>query len=214
MYIGPDSMWLLSALPASLCGKRVLDVCSGSGIQGLVCASRGARSVVALEKNPLAVSCARFNAVLNGLDDRYEVRESDLYTALVPGETFDLLVSNPPFMPAVQEVGFPMFADGGATGTELLERIVTELPSWIAEGGEAVFVAVLLGSGESVNFTRTVLAAHAREHHWRVETWVFGKSRVMNTSTAHCVSGWGAAVEHSRQTSSRHGKGLTSGSEV
>src|SRR5258708_3411543 len=66
VYLGEESLWLIHAIPARMRHCRVLDVCAGSGIQGLVCAARGAEKVVALEKSDLAVSVAEFNARLNG----------------------------------------------------------------------------------------------------------------------------------------------------
>lgn len=75
-------------------GDRVLDMGTGSGVNGLLAASRGA-SVLAVDINPEAVSAARRNAGRNGLADRVEVRLSDVFSA-VDG-TYDLIVFDPPF---------------------------------------------------------------------------------------------------------------------
>jgi release factor glutamine methyltransferase len=57
---------------------RVLDMGTGSGINGVMAASRSS-DVMAVDVNPAAVECARANAERNGVADRIEVRESDLF---------------------------------------------------------------------------------------------------------------------------------------
>ncbi|GHJ40698.1 HemK2/MTQ2 family protein methyltransferase [Streptomyces sp. TS71-3] len=73
---------------------RVLDMGAGSGSLGILAATRAAR-VFAVDINPHAVEAARANAASNGVADRYEVRQSDVFSA-VEG-TFDLIIFNPPF---------------------------------------------------------------------------------------------------------------------
>lgn len=75
-------------------GDRVLDMGTGSGVNGLLAASRGA-SVLAVDINPEAVAAAQRNADRNVLGDRIEVRGSDVFSA-VDG-TYDLIVFDPPF---------------------------------------------------------------------------------------------------------------------
>ena len=78
-------------------GKTVLDVGTGSGLLALFAAQKGAHAT-ALDLNPKAVATARQNAAANGLG--LEVLESDLFAALPPGRTFDLLLVNPPYYPS------------------------------------------------------------------------------------------------------------------
>ncbi len=73
---------------------RVLDIGTGSGVNAIL-AARSARSVVAVDLNPLAVSAARLNAERNGVSDRVEVRESDVFSNV--DRAFDLIVFDPPF---------------------------------------------------------------------------------------------------------------------
>jgi len=82
-------------LPPPNGNPTALDMGTGSGIQAVVLAGRGF-AVTAVDINPQAVRCAEINATLNGLEDRIEVLESDLF-AQVAGRTFDLVVFNPPF---------------------------------------------------------------------------------------------------------------------
>ena len=118
MYIGMDSHGLVQTAPRQSC-SRVLDLCCGSGIQGLV-ASRYAREVVAVDLNPRAVRFARFNAQLNGIVN-YTVLPGNLYDA-VPGQSFDCILANPPFVPS--PVKSLKFRDGGASGEDILCTIV------------------------------------------------------------------------------------------
>jgi release factor glutamine methyltransferase len=75
-------------------GERVLDMGTGSGVNAILAASRGA-AVLAVDLNPEAVEAARANAERNGVADRVEVRFSDVFSA-VDG-TFDLIIFDPPF---------------------------------------------------------------------------------------------------------------------
>lgn len=75
-------------------GDRMLDMGTGSGSLSVLAAGKAAH-VLAVDLNPHAVQAARANAALNGVADRVEVRQSDVF-ANVDG-TFDLIVFNPPF---------------------------------------------------------------------------------------------------------------------
>jgi release factor glutamine methyltransferase len=75
-------------------GDRMLDMGTGCGVQGILAAIAGA-DVLAVDVNPRAVRTARHNAALNGVADRVEVRESDVFDA-VDGD-FDLIAFDPPF---------------------------------------------------------------------------------------------------------------------
>ena len=63
-------------------GEDVIDVGTGSGILAIGAVKLGARGVLALDLDPVAVSSAKANAALNGLGDRIDVRESDLLGVL------------------------------------------------------------------------------------------------------------------------------------
>ncbi len=75
-------------------GERVLDMGTGSGVNAILAATRGAE-VVAVDINPHAVEAARANAERNRVGDRISIRRSDLF-AEVEGR-FDLVVFDPPF---------------------------------------------------------------------------------------------------------------------
>ncbi|MCM3171038.1 50S ribosomal protein L11 methyltransferase [Paenibacillus sp. MER 99-2] len=63
-------------------GEEVIDVGTGSGILAIGAVQLGAKHVLALDLDPVAVSSAKDNAHLNGLDDRITVKESDLLSVL------------------------------------------------------------------------------------------------------------------------------------
>lgn len=63
-------------------GDEVIDVGTGSGVLAIAAAKLGAKQVLALDLDPVAVSSARENTRLNGLEDRITVRQSDLLQAI------------------------------------------------------------------------------------------------------------------------------------
>jgi ribosomal protein L11 methyltransferase len=73
-------------------GDRALDVGTGSGILGLAAARLGAREVLAIDIDPLAVMNAADNIRLNRLEDTVQVREGGLEVA--EGSSYDLALAN------------------------------------------------------------------------------------------------------------------------
>jgi methylase of polypeptide subunit release factors len=114
-------------------GKRALDVGTGTGVLAFVLARRGAR-VLATDLEPRAAACARENAVRLGLEAAVEVRVADLF----PGEAADLVVCNPPWVPADAHgpLDRAVYDPGGA----FLGRLAGGLPAALRPGGEAWIV--------------------------------------------------------------------------
>lgn len=118
--------------------RSVLDLCTGSGVHALLAASH-ARRVCAVDINPRAVRCTRFNAQALGVAN-LEAVEGDLF-APVGGERFDRITANPPFVPS--PVNTLRFRDGGPSGEDIQKRIVAGLPHHLAPGGMAQLVTQL-----------------------------------------------------------------------
>ena len=122
---------------------RVLDLGTGCGIQALH-AARHAKHVVATDISQRALELARFNAALNGVTS-IEFRAGSLYEP-VAGETFDRIVSNPPFVITPRGDGVPSYEyrDGGLVGDALVASVISDAAHHLAPGG----VAQLLGNWE------------------------------------------------------------------
>jgi methylase of polypeptide subunit release factors len=123
---------------------RVLDLGTGCGIQALR-ARRYAGSVVATDLSERALAFTRLNALLNR-DEGIETRLGSLFEP-VAGETFDRIVTNPPFVITPRAQGVPgyEYRDGGMVGDALVEQVVRGVGMHLAPGG----VAQLLGNWET-----------------------------------------------------------------
>ena len=154
IYIGSDSLRLAECI-AWRKDARVLDLCSGTGIQGLL-AARSARKVVSVEINPRTVPVTQFNIELNCAGDVMEVRMGDLYEVLDPTEQFDCIYANPPFIPMLENTTYPICGAGGEDGLAVLNRIIRWMPEHLASGGEAVVFCECLGDNKNVFFDREI----------------------------------------------------------
>ncbi len=124
-------------------GSLVVDLCCGSGAVGAVLAAEVGDVVLhAVDIDPAAVRCARRN--LTGAGGR--VHQGDLYDPL-PADLqgrVDVLVANAPYVPT-GSIGFlpsearlhePMLSlDGGADGLDILRRVISGAPDWLAASG-------------------------------------------------------------------------------
>lgn len=125
---------------------RVLDLCTGSGAIALGLAKElPAAQIIATDVSEAAVAIARKNVARNKFEARIEVRQGDLF-APVAGETFDLIVSNPPYIAtsviatlSAEVKREPVLAlDGGADGLAFYDRICAEALAYLVPGGALV----------------------------------------------------------------------------
>jgi hypothetical protein len=107
-----------------------LDLGTGCGVQALFASPHSDR-VVASDLNPRAVALARLTMGLNGVGN-VEVRAGDLL-APVAGESFGLVVANPPFVISPSERY--LFRDGAYPVDELCRTLVRSVPAHLEEGG-------------------------------------------------------------------------------
>jgi release factor glutamine methyltransferase len=122
-------------------GAAVLDVCTGSGLLAVTAARHGAGSATAIDVSRRAVLTARINARLNGV--RVRALRGDLF-APVAAERFDVIVSNPPYVPAEDDAlptrGPQRAWDAGTDGRALLDRICAAAPDHLRPGGFLLLV--------------------------------------------------------------------------
>ncbi|MFF8103011.1 HemK2/MTQ2 family protein methyltransferase [Streptomyces sp. NPDC016640] len=129
-------------------GADVLDVGTGSGALAVAAARRGAR-VTAVDVSRRAVCAARLNALRAGVAVR--VRRGNLFDP-VRGGSFDLVLANPPYIPAPGGHGPPRGAarawDAGGDGRLVLDRICREAPALLRPGGVLLLVQSALSGPE------------------------------------------------------------------
>jgi release factor glutamine methyltransferase len=132
----------LAALPE---GGAALDLCTGSGCIAVSLAlGRAGARVAAADVSPEALAVARQNA--SALGAAVEWLEGDLYDPVPAGRFFDVVVSNPPYVPSGELAGLsrevrrePVLAlDGGRDGLDVLRRVVAGAPARLVPGGALV----------------------------------------------------------------------------
>ncbi|WP_371649830.1 MULTISPECIES: HemK2/MTQ2 family protein methyltransferase [unclassified Streptomyces] len=130
-------------------GAHILDVGTGTGALALAAARRGAR-VTAVDISWRAVLTARLNARLAGLP--VHVVHGNLL-APVAGRAYDLILSNPPYVPArtatAPRHGPERAWDAGHDGRLLVRRICREAPRLLRPGGVLLLVHSALSGPEA-----------------------------------------------------------------
>lgn len=144
LYYGNDSL----ALSRLLLGAegRVLDLCCGAGAQALTCA-RTAAFVTAVDIEPLAEKVFCVNAELNGFGDKVEFLLGDVLEP-ARGRRFDVMCSNPPFLPVPPGVTLPLFADGGPDGLAIVRRLLAGFPEFLEPEGRCYIAGSVLGTSD------------------------------------------------------------------
>jgi len=153
----PTDTWMLAkVLREEIGGRRVsvLDLCTGTGALALVAAEEGA-SVTAIDISRRAVLNVRLNALLNGV--RVRPARGDLFAA-VAREQFDVIVTNPPYVPApderLPERGLERAWQAGLDGRVLIDRICASVAAHLRPGGAVLIVQSTINGEEA---TRSLL---------------------------------------------------------
>ncbi|MFJ2606876.1 methyltransferase [Streptomyces sp. NPDC091279] len=114
-----------------------LDLGTGSGIQALH-ATRHATRVTATDLNPRALHITALTLALSGAPAA-DLREGSLFEPVADGETYDLIVSNPPFV--ISPGARLTYRDGGMGGDDLCRTLVQQAGERLSRGGFAQFLA-------------------------------------------------------------------------
>ena len=155
---------VLARLPAGQ-PLRVLDVGTGSGAIAIAIAiALPLALVTAVDLFSAALDVARENARTHGVEGRIRFVESDLLGAIVPGEWFDAIVSNPPYVPDADaaslhpqvrehEPAGALFA--GVEGLDIYRRLIPQAAGSLKPGG---LLALEIGYGQG-DAVRELLSA-------------------------------------------------------
>lgn len=131
---------------------RILEIGTGSGCIAIACSLAWPRAeVVATDVSPGALAVASANARRHGVEERVRLVCTDLYEGL--SGRFDLVISNPPYVPAAELEGMPpeftweprlALEGGGADGLDLVRAIVAGAAAFLVPDG---LLAVEVGGG-------------------------------------------------------------------
>lgn len=123
--------------------ERILDLCAGSGCIGIACAYAFPETeVIVSDICDQALDVARQNIARHRLEDRVEAVQSDLFAGL-PGECFDLIVSNPPYVDAEDMAALPaeyghepqLALASGDDGLDFTRRLLAEAVDHLTDDG-------------------------------------------------------------------------------
>jgi release factor glutamine methyltransferase len=126
-------------------GKRVADLCTGSGVIAINAALQGASNVSAFDICPKAVRCARTNALTTGVE--VDVHLGSWARAVEFGP-YDVVVSNPPYVPhdpdaadlVPHRTGPSRAWNAGRDGRMVLDPLCAAATDLLADGGTMLLV--------------------------------------------------------------------------
>ncbi len=134
---------------------RIVDVGTGSGAIAVTLAHELPEAeITAIDLSEAALQVARCNATRNGVEDRVRLLGGDLL-APVAGERFDLVVSNPPYIPdtdralisvEVREFEPALALFGGEDGLAVHRRLLPAAYNALVSGG---FIALEMGFSQA-----------------------------------------------------------------
>ena len=125
--------------------EDVLDIGTGSGCIACTIAKNTSSTVLGVDISSDALRIALDNVTKLGINNRAIFRKSDLFDKIREGEVFDLIVSNPPYIPfgtelspeVQQEPQMALFAD--ENGLAIYRKIIEQAPDYLNEGGYLMF---------------------------------------------------------------------------
>lgn len=145
--------------------KMVLDMCTGSGCIACMIAKLTNSQAMGVDISTEAIHTAFKNMEKFGLYNRAIFRKSDIYSKIREDEKFDLIVSNPPYIPPKEketiqeEVSYePDLAlyTTDEKGLAFYEKIIKDAPKFLKKGGYLMFE---LGIGQSTSVAQLMKKA-------------------------------------------------------
>ena len=182
VFFGPDTLRFADAIGRQL-GKgnapvRVADIGCGAGAGGIVvAASAPDADIVMIDINPAALIFTEVNAAINGVN--VQVALSDVFSTV--SGSFDLIVSNPPYLTDPHERAYRH--GGGRFGEGLSLRILQESVGRLAGGGTLLlYTGCAIVDGQDVFKTECGKFLNSARLSWtytEVDPDVFGEELEM-----------------------------------
>ncbi|MGV0790499.1 HemK2/MTQ2 family protein methyltransferase [Mycolicibacterium sp. XJ1819] len=146
-----DSQFLIEVLEKTglAHGRRVADLCTGSGVVAMAACAQDAAEVTAFDICPRAVRCARRNAVAGGFDATVHLGS---WARAVEFGPYDLVLCNPPYVPhdptapnggaspLPSTIGPARAWDAGYDGRMVLDPLCEAVSDLLAPGGTLLLV--------------------------------------------------------------------------
>ena len=142
VYAPAEDTFLLAENLQVSSGDFVLDMGTGCGILAVL-AAENARYVLAVDINPFAVKCAKKNAEINKVKHKIDFLLGDLFKPIKPGEIFDLIIFNAPYLPVEpgeEKIWIGRAWAGGKTGREIIDRFISDAPKFLRRNGRIMLV--------------------------------------------------------------------------
>jgi release factor glutamine methyltransferase len=176
--------WLKEHAKSTATQLNALDLGTGSGCLAITLACQCDRlAVVASDLSPDALALARENARALGVGDRVDFRHGEGLSPLTPGEVFDLLITNPPYIPRaeidqlqpeVRDFDPRLALDGGADGLTIYRLLAAAAAAHLKPGGRLM---AEFGDNQGPRLVEIF-----SQHGWRVEPLVAdysGRARIL-----------------------------------
>ncbi|MEO6699444.1 MAG: 50S ribosomal protein L3 N(5)-glutamine methyltransferase [Paraperlucidibaca sp.] len=126
--------------------QRILDLCTGSGCIAIACALEFPDALIdGTDISIDALSVAALNVEHHDMQERVGLLESDVFNKL-PGQRYDLIVSNPPYVDAEDMADLPaeflrepeLGLASGVDGLDITKRILAEAADYLTDDGVLV----------------------------------------------------------------------------
>ena len=147
-YIGVDTFYMLQHIKQCKLDamSNVLDLCTGTGIAAIY-ASRAKVNAEAIDIDVDAIKLAIFNRNLNKRN--VIIEQKDLREKLKESKKYDLVISNPPFVPVIDGCVLPIYAQGcESDGLGYYRVIIEHIKPILTHTGKCILVGDFAGNDE------------------------------------------------------------------
>lgn len=125
--------------------EEILDIGTGSGCIACTIAKNTDSTVLGVDISSDALRIALDNVTKLGINNKAVFRKSNLFEKIREGEIFDLIISNPPYIPIGTELekevqhepALALFAD--ENGIAIYRKIIEQAPEYLGKGGYLMF---------------------------------------------------------------------------